>query len=296
MSRSDTLWDDLHIYSELGPHETGPPDDTLPSEDINNVDFAPPIEAQEVIQPEQAPPNTTPAPYYLIRHSCSLTGTAPSFTAEWLRFGKGGTMAGSTMPQVFKYEGDKVIPATTGTSLTSQELDLLAKSLKSSDLGLLMIPFCTTETQPELRILLVAVHSREKVQLSSGYTEFLRNTMALAPVFLEMMVQDGLSERGPWKSDIRKLARRIEGGMGMSYYFTKLYAPRICPMNTTASAVIEGFLRDTLNSVDTADWKHVAHVYGRACEALRITKEVSEEVETSLRQMNLDEKRRVAYL
>lgn len=117
----------------------------------------------------------------------------------------------------------------------------------------------------------------------------------MASIFINIMEGDGLSYHGPWKSDIRELALKIQNELGMSHYFMNVYGPRMCPTEKNSLAIIEAFLHKTLVPVDRTDWKHVAHVYGNVCKEFRIEKEFTEAITASLQGTVLDEKRR-AYL
>ncbi|KAK2802685.1 hypothetical protein FQN50_007293 [Emmonsiellopsis sp. PD_5] len=147
---------------------------------------------------KQALPSMTSEPsnpYYIIHYGCSGIGQVRSIVAKWSIFDKGFIVMRST-PQKYQYEGDNItLPPTPGPGF-------LAKELKTYSLGLLMIPF-----------RLVAVYSKKlsdvTVQCQLDAVEFLKDTMAMAPTFLEPMVEDGLLEHRLWNGDIQKLALKI---------------------------------------------------------------------------------------
>ncbi|OJD19199.1 hypothetical protein AJ78_00812 [Emergomyces pasteurianus Ep9510] len=259
-----------------------------------NVDpTKPPVQALKVIQSgEQAPSNTTANTYYLIRYDCPV-GPVQSVVAEWRVIHGSSTLTGSFIEK-YKYEGNNVV--------RPRAPDFLANELKTCDLG------ATTETELQLNknyrvehcVLLVAVYSKTfpttEIKCLPDSGDLLTTTINMASIFINIMVGDGLSGHGPWKSDIRELALKIQNEVGMCHYFMNVYGPKMCPTERSSLAIIETFLHKTLVPVNRTDWKQVAHVYGNVCKEFRIEKEVSEAITASLQGTALDEKRRAAYL
>ncbi|EEQ85171.2 uncharacterized protein BDCG_08440 [Blastomyces dermatitidis ER-3] len=181
----------------------------------------PPAEAPK--PGKEALPNTAFNTYYLIHYDCPV-GPVQSVVAEWRVVHRNSILTGSGAEQ-YKYEGNNVV--------RPRAPDFLANELKTCDLG------ATTETELQLYnnftvedcpannlSKLVAVYSKTfpttAIKCLPNSDDLLTTTINMAPIFTNIMMQDGLSYRGPWKSDIRELALKIQNESGMVPFPSKL--------------------------------------------------------------------------